>query len=39
MRVKDLFEGDFVEEVCAAITEKRKLLLILGVALERCILP
>ena len=37
--MKDLFEGDFVEEVCATIPEKRKLLLVLGVALECCILP
>ena len=28
-----------MEEVCAAIPEKRKLLLVLGVALECCILP
>ena len=34
--MKDLFEGDFVEEVCAVIPES---LLVLGVALECCILP
>ena len=37
--VKDLFECDFVEEAYATILEKRKLLLILGVALGRYILP
>ena len=37
--MKDLFEEDFVEEVCAVILEKRKLLLVLGVAPECCILP
>ena len=37
--MKDLFEGNFVKEVCAIIPEMRKLFLVLGVAFECCILP